>query len=61
MTEDLKSQRQWRAIAQEISAERNTDKIVELSRELIEALDRNIKEKYGAQKPDDKQAIGKTA
>ena len=62
MPEGLKPQRQWRAIAQEISAEQNTDTLAELCQELIEALDTNLTEKSGAaSKPDDKRSLGKTA
>lgn len=62
MAENFKSERPWRAIAEEISAVQDTDKIVELSQELIEALDRKTKGQSGeTQKPDDIQTMRKSA
>ena len=41
MAEDhLKSDRPWREIAEEVSTESDSDKVAELSEELIKALDK---------------------
>jgi len=44
VAENLKPEHAWRAIAKEIAAQRDCEKIVKLSQDLIEALDREIKE-----------------
>ena len=42
MAEDCpKPDRPWRVIAQEVSTERDSDRVAELSEELIKALDRS--------------------
>ena len=44
MEEDgTKPERPWRDIAEEVSKEHNSDKVVELSDELIRALDKETK------------------
>jgi len=63
MAEDCpKPDRPWRVIAQEVSTERDSDKVAELSEELIKALE-NDAEHPSQQTPqhDQKQARRKSA
>lgn len=45
MRDDKKLEKTWREIAAKISKEPDSDKIAELSQELIKALDEDTKEK----------------
>jgi hypothetical protein len=45
MAEDPKPERSWREIAEEVSTECDSDKLTGLSQELINALDKEAKQK----------------
>ena len=62
MAEDCpKPDRPWRVIAEEVSKEADSDKIAELSEELIDALDKQTKQLQPMPKREEQQVRKKSA
>lgn len=62
MEEDgTKPARPWREIAEEVSKENDSDKVAQLSNELIQALDKQNQRSEQSQKDDEPQVRRKAA